>query len=461
MDIARGAASGSGIEAFRKAVEADPLFAAEGMDVERAKRNVTEVSRALRELERAFAAGSFLRRVFLWRYPLGKYAVPLSFVRSFIESERARRAFLADPTVSRARALLERWQDAARHYVRCVARYRTLHDILRAADPDGDTFQFQDMFGNVSDIDYIERTLDAMEKNGAALIKEVGEYGRLLSGIERAKGDRAAREEPLTYETGTLTPEAERLLVMQVRERMPFVQSDVLETYGPLRYSIRHFDGAATPHLFNVYVLRNKKTGLESMHVALIDDFYFLKITGPDADFGGLGRANFEELIELGIPYWHQNATAFYTMRDQMYWADIATIADMARRPDLDQRHLQKERSSMFDLMLGSCAFDILGYVGHTWDRHHKDAFSTYSFLYGLLMRSHPSVYYLPFNRSVWRLPEPLDILGDRRLPKEKVRYRPLRDVLPVIGEDVLGTVMQGARLRSEARRKKGIAAGI
>jgi hypothetical protein len=101
-------------------------------------------------------------------------------------------------------------------------------------------------------------------------------------------------------------------------------------------------------------------------------------------------------------------------MRDQRYWTDLVTMVDARRRPDLDRTLLASQKSSLFDLMLNTQVGTIRSYRTIMRARARGGDFS-YSGLYGLLMRSNPSICYLTFNRSVWRLREEPDFLGNSR----------------------------------------------
>src|SRR6185437_6942208 len=93
------------------------------------------------------------------------------------------------------------------------------------------------------------------------------------------------------------------------------------------------------------------------------DVYNFLPLTGQDARFGAVGRANFEELIDRGIPYWYQPASNLYTSLDQRYWADITALVDMQRRPELTAQLVWRQKSSMFDLILWAAVDDLKTFV--------------------------------------------------------------------------------------------------
>src|SRR3989344_3380672 len=117
-------------DAFLGAVRQDPLFAAEGLDLENAERALDEIETRSGELSDAFAAGSFMRRLFFIRYPIARYAIPVLFLRAFIAGEKARRQILAHPTRESGETLVTAWEHALRAFRTSVARYRLMHRLL-------------------------------------------------------------------------------------------------------------------------------------------------------------------------------------------------------------------------------------------------------------------------------------------------------------------------------------------
>ncbi len=151
-----------------------------------------------------------------------------------------------------------------------------------------------------------------------------------------------------------------------------------------------------------------------------------------------------------------QPATFLYTARDQRYWADIASIADRVCRPELDWSLANAQRSSTFDLLLGACVLNVRIYTNNFRERIVSRELGPYSLLFGLLIHSHPSVYFLPFNRSVWRLPEQPNFLGAERISKKDQLYLTEEAVIADTTPEELELIMQGGRIRKEAREKEG-----
>lgn len=447
-------------DSLRVLIQDDPLFAAEGMDIESVSAVLDDIETKAAELEAVFAGGSWMRRLFFIRYPIARYALPVPFLRSFIACERARRAYLREPSRTGADDILSSWEKAAHLYARDVDRYRALHRMLFRLEVHAGTFVLQDLFGHVSDTASIERTLDALSRNAGALEAEVRTRKGLFENGQSAEIELPA-EESWALEPGTMTPEQERLHRLEISSGVsPFRQTEIKETFGPFRYTLSNFDGVPTPHTFMLYVLRDRKTGMKSMWLALVDRFLFTKVWDPKTkpaattgytDFvfsGGLSR---EEM-----PYWYEPATHLYTVRDQRYWMEIATRIDLVRRPELNADLVRAQKSSMFDLALSACALDLGWYVRHTKRRARQGGLAAYSSLYGLLMRSYPSLYYLTFNRSVWRLDESPNFLGQYRPPAGGSPYRLESEVLAELTPDMLKNVMSAQKTREERERAAG-----
>jgi hypothetical protein len=436
----------------------DPLFAAEGMDLDRAETTLARIEQEISKHEGVLSADSFVRRLFLTHYPIAQYAIPLPFLRAFIRSERMRRAFLSAPSLSTARDLLDSWSATQKILYASVRRYITLHRILCRLEPKADTFVLQDMFGNSSTLGHIDGTLHLLERNALVLKHSIESRERILNGMHGGE-----EEPPSPVGTNVVYEEGGRLLVehahlhaLHITHGFPYRRADILEEHGPLFYILPHFDGTPTPHRFFLYIIKDRETGVESLEVAAADMFHFLAIDGPQARFGQIGRTPFETLITHGLHYWYQSATHLYTMRDQQYWVEMATAVDLVRRPELDRHLVLSQRSSLLDLIWGACASDLDGFTGHQVERIQHKALTSFSFLYGLLIRSHPSIYYMSFNRSVWRLKEQPNFLGSGQVPQSTVLYRPLEEVRSHLSVGELALVMRGGRIREEARKSKG-----
>ena len=124
-------------------------------------------------------------------------------------------------------------------------------------------------------------------------------------------------------------------------------------------------------------------------------------------------------------------------MRDHQYWADITTIADKTRRPQLDASLLDAQKSSMFSYLLMTLNEDTKNQVNNTKVRLHFGSFETYSLALALFAHTHPSIVFMPFNASVWRLPEKADFRGSGRFNtlKEGV-YVPMDEVYAQLTEN-------------------------
>jgi hypothetical protein len=440
---------------FHHSVLHDPLFAAEGMDIVNASDAIHNLEEALGKLERAHTDISWRYWLFLKRYSLARYAVPVSFLKHVIESERLRRQFLVDSTEDKAQELLKQWRVTAQCLQSSVRRYRRLHEVIASIERADDSFSFQDMFGNISTLRYIRKTLSQFERNAACAVSEVEERERLFQGREHGYDLRVFECEPLTFREGKLSSDLAYIHDLQIKYKL-LPDGEVLETHGPLVYTLPHFEGMPTDHVFFLYILRNK-SGRKTVRILLADEFFFLKIGEGSKGYGGIGKANFKQIIERGVPYWSQLSTNLYTTRDQSYQMDIATIVDLRRRPELNKHLVCRQRSSMFDLMLQESARGIGSFIKHTKGRARAGGFGTYSFLFGLLVRSQPSINFMIFNESVWRLKEKPDILGESRTPFADLLYRPSREIVPNLDHKTLELIMRAAIIREEARRAEGI----
>jgi hypothetical protein len=445
---------------FHSRVLADPLFAAEGMDLKNAACALDALVEVLAHLEVEYARGSFFRRLFFVRYPLARYAVPLSFLRTFVRAEEMRRAYLASPSYASARRLIAVWHETAKQYETCAMRYRTLHRILVRLESSEREFVMQDMFGRLSSYSYIERSLAALVENGRALRRTAQLFGQLLDGkqVEFSKPSCARALPPLP--SGEMLPWQSAIHEMEIKHGVsPFRQSGIVEKLGPFRYTLANFDETPKEHLFMCYICRDKTRGLNTLWFAQVDSFIFQDLWRPGEGDDAIVRGTYAASVGIAreeMPYWYEPSTHLYNTRDLHYWADMATRVDLVRRPHLDRALVSCERSSLFDMILGECVRDMRTMVSHLKRRARSNTSKSYSALYDLLTRSFPSVYYLPSNGSVWRLKERLRLIGDGYEVPRAANILSGSEIRERLSPDILSIVMKVQKLREDRGKAAG-----
>lgn len=446
------------VDTIAEIANVDPLFAAEGMNLYRASSAINHIERNIKIIERICSENSLLRFLFLKRYPLSSYAIPLSFLRSFVESEYLRRTFLKDPSAAAARALVDRWAQTQRQFETSVRRYRKLHQIFCQIEKPKSTFSFADMFGNVTSLEDVDIFLDLLQENSLVLAHCIDKLRDVIAGACNAYSVSSPVAEKISIHKGRLSRVHSHLHTLATTHSLPFRRSDICECYGPLVYTSSIFDSMPTPHSFFVYVVRNRKTNLESVALTLSDRFYFLTIAGSNARFGPVGATNFDMLMGRGIKYFFQPATNLYATRETRHWADLTTFVDINyRRPELNHDLVLAQKSSMLDLVLGTCAEDIDMYIMPMIQRRIKGALGlSYSYLYGLLSRSLPGIFFMPYNASVWRLPSKLNLLGSRRVDTRESLYVTDNVIVKETTQEELKTIMKSGHIREDFYRAAG-----
>lgn len=446
---------------FHELVAADPLFAAEGMDLDNATASLDALESALTDLEPEYAGASFARKLFFIRYPLAQYAVPSSFLRAIISSERARRVYIAYPTLESARALLHAWTHAQHCLSNDLGRYRTLHEILIRIESDAEKFVMQDMFGYLTSYRFVMQTLDVFKRNADALRSEIAQRRELLEGdVSVANASRRPERKIPVLQKGEISPWHRQLHEAEIACGVsPYRYADILESYGPYRIELANFDEKPRERTFMVYIMQEKKTPRKCMWVSFVDKFHFIDLWNfvPQAD--SVTRGKYASAIGLHkdeIPFWYEGMALLYNTRDLRYWMDIATAIDAIRRPQLDRDLIASQRSSLFDLMLAECARDMRSMIAHLRRRARSGTSERYSLVYDLLTRTYPSAYYMPFNRSVWRLNEEPPLIGDGFQVPNNDRFLSDERMQKELTPDMIAKVMGVAKLREE----RGQAAG-
>lgn len=449
---------------FDRLVKDDPLFAAEGCDLAAASVALAEIHKNAHRLEKIFVGQNMVRgllfRVFFFIFPLVRNALPLPFLRQVLLCEQYRRAYLVAPTIHTATDLLQSWRGAARQYGTCLKRYRFLHRVVWWREPSARHYVLQDLFGNISSIKHIEKTLATMGRNGDTLLTEVERRARLLKEKTPILPHDSNISGEVAMSPAVMSAWHARLHALEKSQGVtPFRQSEIEASYGPFSYTLPHFDGTPTTHIFILYYLRNKKTNLRSMWIAVVDRYLFTKVWHQSArQLDGKTPFVFSGgLSATDTPYWYEPAGHLYTLRDPSYWVDIATSVDMAHRSAVcDAKLVRAQKSSLLHLLLGACAEDLHVFVRHTERRKRQNTLQGYSLLYGLLMRTHPALYYLTFNKSVWRISNPTELLGESWRAEPTSPYVSEVELRETLSDDALVAVMSAQVLREERERAAG-----
>lgn len=442
------------LESFFLNICNDPLFAMEGMDLQRGEDVLEKIEELASEFEKTFASGSFARRLFLMRYPLAHSVIPVAFLRSIIKGEHLRRSFLLRPTEGGARQMIGVWSESQMHLMRCIENFLKWHIQISAMVGSDAWSPVEDMHGYIVTIEEVTAQLQAIRKNAHLLLREILQKKAILNGkhLEQKTQNQVHMRE-LSFVQGRVEPKYAHLHEWELSHGIPFRHGKIIEKYGPLMYRLSHFDDKEMPHTFMVYVVQNNESGVMSLKVNAIDRYTFLKLGVSRKDAKVRSHAH---LHEAGLRYWYQCATHLYTTRDQRYWADIATIVDLERRPELSRDQVSEQKSSLFDLLLGSCHEELSNFLQNVKDHFYHDTYSLRHVWSWTLMRTYPSLFYLTFNKSVWRLDEDINFSGSKKVPSKEMQYQRDPDVLPLLSENELGLIMRGGRIREEARRAAG-----
>lgn len=442
-------------QSFYESVRLDPLFAAEGMDLERGAEALEAFRDALCDIQSHLGRDSYKLKLFFLTHPLHRYLYPLSFLRRFIESERCRRRFLAHPTMQNAERLLSAWRDTARSYAADASRHRKLHETaLRKDKVLREKKAFFDMVGNSFTLADVFAQLALIEKNATKLKREVAERTSLLY-TGTAYIPPSVSSGPQEAPPRSLS-RIESFMAGINRERH-VEESIIIEEYGPIGYVLPNFDGVATERQFFVYLLQNRATKYTFLRVEPADRFYFLPIGTDSPRFGWIGKAVFQSAIDRGAKYWMQTGTRFYTQRDLRFWMDVATLADKRRRPHLDWTLVDKQRSSMLDYALMTGVEEVGLQIVSAKVRNHFGTLQAYPLGAALLAHGHTSLYHLPFNGSVWRIAEKGNFVGSGRYGEGESMHEPMERVFPLVTEDMLRQMIRGGMNRVKVWREQGI----
>src|SRR3990167_5555345 len=377
------------LQEFYIKTKGDPLFAAEGMDLENASAAIGELYQTTSRLEKLYRETK-KEYWFHFRHSFLKTLHPFNFLRSFIECEKRRRIFLAEPSAASARRLINSYWHALASWEGDVSSYKK--DNVKVD---------QDLLETVPRMDYI----------------------------------------PFELVGPKLTAESDFILSLE-EDVMP----SILERYGPIYYTLSHFDGRPKNHQFYLYILKSPEADKKFLRITLADEYFFLEIDPAKYKFHE-GISIYEPLIKRGIRFWHQSATTFYSVRDFTYQADLASIADLHwRRKFLDKFLVLSQKSSLLDLFFWNGVIHEQTFLRMAKIEAASGVLNPLSYVF--IVRSYPSLFFLPFNRSVWRLEERPNFVGSRFAGGSI--YKTLDDIRKDVGKEDLREIFLGPSYRAK-----------
>lgn len=418
----------------------DPLFAAEGLDLDNARWALEDLRTLSGELEREYRKQY---RWFCFRYPFGETLHPIRFLERFLDCEASRRLFLNDPTERNAKELLRRYRKASAAFRENAEAYRAALVAAKKAEPFpeeavfhfiSENFSFQDILG------FVDRIIE----NSRALETEVARRAQVLSGALNVLPALPEIVPIAEKQSGPpLSPGLEKALLWteeELRER-----AIIAERYGPIFYECSQFDEKPTTHQFFFYMVKHRTSERLRPVIVLADQYYFIDIKKffENAPLAHL-RITWKTLYESGAKYEMRSGTQPYVAFDLRYWADLATIIDTRwRRPVLRENAVAAQRSSLLDLLLWG-----LNATNRHFLTRQQIAMRDHNIinpLFGLFVtRSYPSLYYLLFNTSVWRLPEAKNLLNTFRFYNSF--YKTFEEVVADVSEEELKAFFKGIR---------------
>ncbi|NQV93236.1 hypothetical protein HQ403_01930 [Candidatus Kaiserbacteria bacterium] len=434
-----------GLINFISTVKKDPLFAAEGLDLDNARKALLGLGNSVDELEEAW--GGIISKLFFIKHPPRESLHPIEFLENFIESEYARRVFLKSGSKEDADALLNQWRETQKSYTKNLFSYKkALLEILKIEEIDPNAKI--DYFSLVGSIGELLSWVDRLLENAEELDSEIKKLGGILKGEEQIFRKSNDNRDKLIIEKADLPKLPQIDSNLEELVRVATIYTEKKKAFGPIVYWLGHFnEGKITPHRFLVYIGTSKHTNCKMVTILLADDMYFLNLKRDHF----MDLSIYEPVMKKGLNYWYQPAAAIYNTLDASYWADIVTIADIKDRKFINEEQVLQQRSSLLDLLIGAGVS-----AGVTFTKlikivsHHKES-AKLSYLYAA--RAYPTLYFLSFNQSVWRIEESPYLFGTRFAKESHYEsYTDLKDKVPF---DVLRDIVETSVMRTEYFKKK------
>jgi hypothetical protein len=385
----------SELQNLRAMVEKDPLFSAEGLDLEKAKFALDELALSLHRLKKSWTG--IVPKSFFYKYPPELTAHPISFLYSFLISEQERRVFLKNPTYENAMQLLKIWKKTLNEYKKGISSYKSALLALQKIENIDPNVKlgyfdiapcFHDLIGWV----------DLLMENSVKLELHISDCKSILDG--NSIGKDFGENKSIAFD-GKININNPIKTSVENDELLKIIESrfQIKERFDSVIYPLGHFNnGKVTPRKFNVLIAKTDDLKSDLLYVLLADELFFLNIKRGHF----IGLVIYRPLIEAGLEYWYQPATTFYSNLDVSYQAEIATVVDLKRRKFNNEQLVKSQHCSLLDLLIGTGI-----YYNNRFTKlikiysYHKDL-PKLSFFY--FARAYPSLYFLSFNNSVWRL---------------------------------------------------------
>ncbi|MBI2122305.1 MAG: hypothetical protein HYT98_04255 [Candidatus Sungbacteria bacterium] len=437
------------IKSFHNFTLRDPLFAAEGLDIDNAKWALEELEFLTREVERVWRPS---HRWFCFWHPFTETLHPIGFLKRFLESERQRRRFIISPSEKNAELLLRTHEKTVSALELNLTAYRdSILDLCRQEHIPPDTSIFYFHTNSISLAEFL-KSIEVIYSNLKELKKEVkrrrniferGDFKSINFSDAQPPG---ADPIPWKIQGPSLSEKYQEILRLEEKHI-----SGLVEKYGPIFYEFAHLDGTPRIHNFFTYVTRDNRNR-RSFHISLADCRFFLELTKTESalpaaqsPFDNRTRAIYEPSLKRGVRYWHQDVTSFYSVLDLRYYADLATLTDLNwRRTFLDHQAVLSQKSSMLDLILWTGVQHERSYM--VMSKVQARAGQNPSPLYNFIARSYPSLYYLTFNRSVWRISDAPRFLGSRF--GNGGIYKTLEEIEPFVSSEILEKIFESKKYR-------------
>lgn len=433
------------LENFRTAVFADPLFAAEGLDLDNAEKALDELEASVRKISQSWK--KFIARLFFLKHPSAESAHPIAFLRSFLQSEKLRRVFLIKPSIENAHNLLAQWEETANNYKEGAQKYR---DALV-------TIGYLENIDKNSQIGYFDSAptfaeiiawTDLLLINAERLKIEINEFKLVLSGqrlprmpkIISQKQESAAKN---STEDPIKTPP-------RIDELLEIIESRfvVEKRFAGIKYKIGHFDGGKIKERsFTALIGHASDLVSPLIYILLSDDIFFLNLERGHF----IDMIIYRPLLERKLPYWYQPATTLYSHLDSTYQAEIATKVDLMQRSFERPDQVLRQKSSLLDLLIGTGIYYNTRFENliKIYAFHRK--LPKLSFFY--FARAYPTIYFLPFNLSVWRIAKSPKLAGTRFGPKS--HYEPYSKLHSKVPFEMLKKVVAISSRRSKYFKKE------
>src|SRR3989344_1910521 len=285
----------SSLKDFYNITLKDPLFAAEGLNIDNAKQALNNLEKVTGKLE--IIKPGLKGKIYFATHPLVKTLHPVDFLRCFLESETARRRFIRKPDFVSAKDLLSSYSKTRQALEKNLKAYKKACLNTQGkikSDTSGYNFYCRSLTfrGFIDAIDLMitnTKTLDLeIQSRGELLLNSIStalgrhskthKESRLFSAktsFSKIPQEKGKRSVTLKQKEIIKWAEEGRDFMFYLKKEFGNISTKLM---GPIYYKLSQFDKKPTVRQFFVSIVRTSDGSFKYFSPILTDQFHFIEL---------------------------------------------------------------------------------------------------------------------------------------------------------------------------------------